>query len=63
MPEGEITGLLGATVRHLNAATDPGGFVTAERFNKDWTFWLLTAVLGLVVFEAALAWFCGRPIS
>src|SRR5262245_45177947 len=63
MDEAEINALLGVPVTHLNAGVDPGGFVTAERFNKDWTFWVLAAVLGLVLFEAALAWFCGRPIA
>ena len=31
-----------------------------ERTNREWTLWLLAAVLVLVVGEAVLAWFCGR---
>jgi hypothetical protein len=58
-----IDNLLGVKVKHIDAAVDAGSFVTAERFSKDWSFWLLAVVLGMVLIEAGLAWFCGKPLA
>jgi hypothetical protein len=45
---------------HLLAGDDPGVFSGAERLNREWTTWLLAALLALVVAEAGWAWVCGR---
>ncbi len=50
---------LGFTPIHVTA----GEIETAsssERFNREWTLWLLMAVLVLTACEALLAWWCGR---
>ncbi len=51
---------LGFQAIHVTAGDDPGLFSSTERLNREWTVWLLALVLGLVLVEAALAWFCGR---
>ncbi len=51
---------LGILVRHLVAGgSDLSG---AERLNREYTPWLLLAVLLLAISESLLAWFCGRAI-
>ena len=47
-------------VHHLIAGDDPGTFSGAERLKREWTLWLLLAVLLLALFEMGLAWYCGR---
>jgi hypothetical protein len=51
---------LGFPVVHVVAGTDPNSFSGLERAGREWTPWLLAAVLVLAVGEALLAWFCGR---
>jgi len=46
--------------RHVTAGDDPSTFFGDERFNREWTMWLLVAVLALVLGESALAWWCGK---
>jgi hypothetical protein len=45
---------------HLLAGDDPTVFSGAERLNREWTTWLLAALLALVLVEAGWAWLCGR---
>ncbi len=56
----ELDERLGFPVIHLTAGDDLSVFSGVERLNREWTVWLLAAVLGLALGEAALAWFCGR---
>jgi hypothetical protein len=49
---------LGIPVRHRIAGA--GVLTGEERLNREYTPWLLIAVLMLAVGEAVLAWFCGR---
>lgn len=51
---------LGFAVRHVTAGDDLGVFAGAERLKREWSLWLLLIVFLLVLFETALAWYCGR---
>src|SRR5262249_10155723 len=51
---------LGFRAVHLQAGDDGAPFSGAERLRREWTVWLLGALLALVLGEALLAWFCGR---
>lgn len=53
---------LGFRVYHLTAGDDASVFAGAERLKREWTLWILAAVLLLVLAEAALAWYCGRGL-
>jgi hypothetical protein len=55
-----IDGQLGFSPVHLMAAEDGSVFSGAERLDHEWTMWLLTLLLILVVCEMLLAWHCGR---
>jgi hypothetical protein len=55
----QIDEQLGFQAIHWTAGQG-GGALSSERFTREWTMWLLAGVLGLVLFETALAWFCGR---
>ena len=55
----ELDKLAGFSAVHL-MADDEAGFSGAERLKREWTLWLLLALLVLVVCEMALAWHCGR---
>jgi hypothetical protein len=55
----EIDQQLGFQPIHWTAG-QAGGALSSERFTREWTVWLLGAVLVLVLCETALAWFCGR---
>jgi hypothetical protein len=35
-------------------------FSEVERLNREWTLWLLLAVLALALGESLLAYWCGR---
>lgn len=53
---------LAIPVVHQNAGDDPAAaFSGSERFSREWTTRLLAILLGLVLFETLLAWWCGRP--
>jgi hypothetical protein len=60
MPDPEIDKHLGFQVIHLSATGDPTAFSGAERLKREWTMWLLMAVLGIALVETVLAWMCGR---
>ncbi len=60
MTERQLDERLGFAVHHLIAGDDPSIFEGAERLKREWTLWLLLAVLLLVLFESLLAWYCGR---
>jgi hypothetical protein len=56
----QIDRRLGGSIRHLTAGNDGSEFSGAGRLRSEWTGWLLGLLLGLVVAEMALAWWCGR---
>jgi hypothetical protein len=56
----DLDKLLGFPVIHLAAGDDPAVFSGAERLKREWTMWLLAAVLAVAFIETALAWLCGR---
>jgi hypothetical protein len=58
--DGQLDERLGFSVQHRIAGES--SLSGAERLNREVTPWLLIAVLVLAVAEAALAWFCGRPV-
>jgi hypothetical protein len=51
---------LGFAATHLTAGADGAPLTLTDRLNREWTMWLLMAVLALVIMEAVLAWWCGR---
>lgn len=51
---------LGFAATHLTAGADVVALTLSDRLNREWTMWLLMAVLALVIAEALLAWWCGR---
>ncbi len=51
---------LGFMPIHLTAGAPQGLSTGSDRQNREWTTWVLLAVLALVVFEIVAAWFCGR---
>jgi hypothetical protein len=51
---------LGFTPIHVTAGMTAGASTGADRLNREWTVWALAAVMALVLFEVALAWWCGR---
>ncbi|MFO0809632.1 MAG: BatA domain-containing protein [Gemmataceae bacterium] len=55
----EIDDALGFAPTHLTAGDDASS-PSAERLKREWTVWLLLAVLGFAAFEAWLAWWCGQ---
>ncbi|MBY0229665.1 MAG: BatA domain-containing protein [Gemmataceae bacterium] len=59
LPAEEIDRLLGIKAVHVQA-DDDGSFSGAERLKREWTLWLLLALLVLVACEMVLAWHCGR---
>jgi hypothetical protein len=61
LAEAQIDERLGFQPIHIVAgAGAAGGSSGADRLNREWTVWVLLAVLVLVLFEVALAWWCGR---
>lgn len=56
----ELDQRLDFPVIHLAAGADATTFVGAERLKREWTMWLLVAVLVVALTEAGLAWLCGR---
>jgi hypothetical protein len=51
---------LGFTPIHITAGADAPVVTSSDRLNREWTMWLLLAVLLLGTCEVALAWWCGR---
>jgi len=60
LTDAQIDERLQVKVRHYTAGDDLSLFSGAERLTREWTLWVLLAVLLLVLFETALAWYCGR---
>jgi hypothetical protein len=60
LTDAQVDERLGFKVHHLTAGDDAGVFSGAERLKREWTLWILAAVLALVLFETGLAWYCGR---
>jgi hypothetical protein len=58
--DAEIDTRLGFAPLHLVADSGAEVVSVADRLNREWTLWLLTGVLGLLVCEMLLAWWCGR---
>jgi hypothetical protein len=60
LSDAQIDGRLGFRSVHLTAGGDLSAVADTERLNREWTIWVLAAVLGLVLVETGLAWLCGR---
>jgi hypothetical protein len=58
--EQQLDERLGFAVRHRTAGESD--LTGAERLNREYTPWLLLAVLFLAVGETLLAWYCGRAV-
>ena len=58
--DAEMNDRLGFTPIHLIADSGAETISVADRVNREWTAWLLMAVLVFLVFESMLAWVCGR---
>jgi hypothetical protein len=56
----DINQKLGFEPIHITAGGDAAISTGAERLNREWTVWVLLAVLFLVLGEVVLAWWCGR---
>jgi len=60
LTDSQLDEKLGFKTIHLAAGENASVFSGTERWNREWTLWLLAAVLAVAVGETALAWFCGR---
>jgi hypothetical protein len=60
LSDAQLDEQLGFRPVHLSNDGNVNIVSATERTNREWTLWLLAAVLVLVVGEAVLAWFCGR---
>lgn len=56
----QLDARLGFTPIHMTAGADAPAATSADRLNREWTMWLLMAVLFLAICEVLLAWWCGR---
>ena len=57
----EINEKLGFEPIHITAGAGEMAVSTGtERLNREWTVWVLMAVLLLVIGEVGLAWWCGK---
>jgi hypothetical protein len=56
----QIDDQLGFKPIHLNTGFDGSSFTGTERSRKEWTIWLLTALLIFAVGESLWALVCGR---
>lgn len=56
----QIDARLGFEPVHVIAGSEAGSAVGMDHFRREWTLWMLLAVLLLTVGESALAWLCGR---
>jgi hypothetical protein len=45
---------------HATAGVEGAAATGLDRYRREWTLWVLAAVLVLAVGEALLAWLCGR---
>lgn len=60
LAEAQIDERLGVRVAHKLAGDDLSAFSGTERLRREWTLWLLLAVLALVGVETILAWLASR---
>lgn len=60
LQDGQIDERLGFRPIHVTAGESATTFSEVERVNREWTTWLLLAVLFLALAEPLLAWWCGR---
>ncbi|HZU37584.1 MAG TPA: CARDB domain-containing protein, partial [Gemmataceae bacterium] len=60
LSDAQIDARLGFTPIHLLAGPGSAALSGSERFQHEWTLWLLAGVLGLLLVESSLAWLCGR---
>ncbi|MBV9122654.1 MAG: VWA domain-containing protein, partial [Planctomycetes bacterium] len=51
---------LGFRPIHRMAGEEATAFTGTERQHREWTLWMLAAVLGVALGETGLAWLCGR---
>ncbi|MFN3486521.1 MAG: hypothetical protein ACK44W_13720, partial [Planctomycetota bacterium] len=56
----QIDERLGARIAHRVAGEDLSAFAGTERLRREWTLWLLSAVVALVGVETVLAWLASR---
>jgi hypothetical protein len=56
----QINERLGFTPIHIIAGEEEGASSGSERLNREWTIWVLLAVMALVLVEVVFAWWCGR---
>jgi hypothetical protein len=60
LSDAQLDERLGFRPVHLTNDGNVNVVSATERTNREWTLWLLAAVLVLVVGETVLAWLCGR---
>jgi hypothetical protein len=56
----QLDSRLGFTPLHATAGIEGAAATGLDRYRREWTLWVLAAVLVLAVGEALLAWLCGR---
>ena len=56
----QIDAKLGFRPTHATAGVDGASATGLDRFRREWTLYVLAAVLALAVFESVLAFFCGK---
>ncbi len=59
LSDAQLDERLGFTPIHLTAGAEASE-TAADRLNREWTLWLLTSLLVLLLCEGVLAWWCGR---
>jgi hypothetical protein len=60
LSEAQLNERLGFTPNHVTAGAETGQGMLTDRLNREWTMWLLMAVLAMTIGEGLLAWWCGR---
>ncbi len=60
LSDDKIDAQLGFAPVHMIAGADAPGASGFDRYQKEWTLWVLLLVLILAVGESGLAWLCGR---
>ena len=60
LPVERLDERLGFKPVHLNVTDDVTPFTGPERTKREWTPWLLRALLILALGESLFAWHCGR---
>ncbi len=60
LTDGEINSAIGFTPIHIVAGQAAAASTGEDRLNREWTVWVLLAVLLLALIEVAFAWFCSK---